>query len=162
MVHLERLIAILTSSHPSSMNFMERNRGKMRSRLKAIADADPSGTGISPTSISVKAQSVHRVVNSALEVIPGLASGALRLANWKCTRRAEMLGQWCARARSPFAVTPVVVWRHGALPSLKYFNFGIARERSMTMSSSTLEEHPRWQENLISRSTSCVNGRREE
>ena len=59
-------------------------------------------------------------------------------------------------------MTPVVGREHGSLPNSRVCSFGIARERLITISSSTVEEHPKSQENSISRFTICVNGRREE
>ena len=92
-VSLERLIAFSTSSHPSSLDIMQPSRGKIWSRVRAIIVADPSGTGVSPTISSAKAQSVHGVAGPAPGTTPGIPGGSPRLATRRCTQREESPGQ---------------------------------------------------------------------
>ena len=80
MIRLEQFIAFSTSAHPSLKAEMESDRGKIRRKVRATINSDPSGMGIPPTKSFSKVRSIRETAGPALGTTPETASGSIRLA----------------------------------------------------------------------------------
>lgn len=117
-------------------------RGKIWSRIRATVNPDFSGMGVLPTWKFVRAQSSPLETGSLeRDRAVALATASTKVFARKWIQSSKRWGQWQARLMSPLTVIPVGVL-HGALPSRRISNFGIARARPTMISSSTLEEQP--------------------
>ena len=77
---LERAIGFVIPRKSLLREFVDFKQGKMRAGVRAVTNADPFGTGISPISRHVKAQSLGRTVDLAPEPTRPIAGEALMLS----------------------------------------------------------------------------------